>query len=95
MWREIGLVEVFPFVDVVPSTFALIQTHSKKDNSGKYVKRILDERLKAENFDYVIIDTPPKIDSDLRPALRAADLVLVPVQQTAVPVANNSAPAAQ
>ena len=27
----------------------------------------------------VIIDTPPKIDSDLRPALRVADLVLVPV----------------
>ncbi len=29
--------------------------------------------------DTVIIDTPPKADSDLRPALRAADLVLVPV----------------
>lgn len=29
--------------------------------------------------DVVIIDTPPKVDSDLRPALRAADLVLVPV----------------
>lgn len=29
--------------------------------------------------DVVIIDTPPKADSDLRPALREADLVLVPV----------------
>ncbi len=29
--------------------------------------------------DFVIIDTPPKADSDLRPALRAADLVIVPV----------------
>ncbi len=36
------------------------------------------DKLK-KRFDYVIIDTPPKIDSDLRPALRAADLVLVPV----------------
>ena len=36
------------------------------------------EKLK-KRFDFVIIDTPPKIDSDLRPALRAADLVLVPV----------------
>lgn len=36
------------------------------------------EKLKRR-FDYVIIDTPPKIDSDLRPALRVADLVLVPV----------------
>lgn len=29
--------------------------------------------------DFVIIDTPPKADSDLRPALRVADLVIVPV----------------
>lgn len=36
------------------------------------------EKLK-KRFDYVIVDTPPKIDSDLRPALRIADLVLVPV----------------
>lgn len=33
----------------------------------------------ADNFDFVIVDTPPKADSDLRPALRAADLVVVPV----------------
>lgn len=33
----------------------------------------------ADNFDIVIVDTPPKADSDLRPALRAADLVVVPV----------------
>lgn len=31
------------------------------------------------SVDFVIIDTPPKVDSDLRPALRAADLVIVPV----------------
>lgn len=36
------------------------------------------EKLKRR-FDFVIIDTPPKIDSDLRPALRVADIVLVPV----------------
>jgi chromosome partitioning protein len=34
--------------------------------------------------DFVIIDTPPKADSDLRPALRAADLVLVPVASSHV-----------
>ena len=33
----------------------------------------------AKQFDLVIVDTPPKADSDLRPALRAADLILVPV----------------
>ncbi|NJS40579.1 MAG: ParA family protein, partial [Rhodobacteraceae bacterium] len=36
------------------------------------------EKLKKV-ADIVIIDTPPKVDADLRPALREADLVLVPV----------------
>jgi len=36
------------------------------------------EKLAARH-DFVLIDTPPKIDSDLRPALRACDLVVVPV----------------
>lgn len=36
-------------------------------------------RKLARIHDIVIIDTPPKADSDLRPALRAADLVLIPV----------------
>ena len=35
------------------------------------------EKLKKQ-ADVVIIDTPPKVDADLRPALREADLVLVP-----------------
>ena len=38
----------------------------------------------AKRFDLVIIDTPPKIDSDLRPALRTASLVLVPVASSHV-----------
>ena len=41
------------------------------------------EKLK-KRFDFVIIDTPPKIDSDLRPALRTADLVVVPVASSHV-----------
>jgi chromosome partitioning protein len=36
------------------------------------------EKLRRQS-DIVIIDTPPKVDADLRPALREADLVLVPV----------------
>ena len=38
----------------------------------------------VKRFDVVIIDTPPKIDSDLRPALRVADLVIVPVASSHV-----------
>lgn len=33
----------------------------------------------ADVYDFVLVDTPPKADSDLRPALRKAALVLVPV----------------
>lgn len=36
------------------------------------------ETLKAA-YDYVLIDTPPVIDSDARRAIRGADLVLVPL----------------
>lgn len=41
------------------------------------------EKLKKTN-DIVIVDTPPKVDADLRPALREADLVLVPVASSHV-----------
>lgn len=41
------------------------------------------EKMRDSN-DFVIIDTPPKIDSDLRPALRESDLVLVPVASSQV-----------
>ena len=36
--------------------------------------------------DYVFVDTPPKIDSDLKPALRESDLVMVPVSASQVDV---------
>ncbi len=41
------------------------------------------EKLK-KLADVVIVDTPPKVDADLRPALREADLVLVPVAASMV-----------
>lgn len=34
--------------------------------------------------DLIIVDTPPKVDADLRPALREADLILVPVAMSHV-----------
>lgn len=41
------------------------------------------EKLRR-SADIVIVDTPPKVDADLRPALREADLVLVPVASSHV-----------
>ncbi len=40
----------------------------------------------AKSHDFVIIDTPPKIDSDLKPAIRESDLVIVPVSASPVDV---------
>ncbi len=39
------------------------------------------EKLRREH-DIVIVDTPPRADADLRPALREADLVLVPISSS-------------
>lgn len=36
--------------------------------------------------DFIIVDTPPKVDADLRPALRESDLVIVPVSASQVDV---------
>jgi chromosome partitioning protein len=54
---------------------------SFSDVSGWRIGRELD-RLKAEH-DYVLIDSPPQIDTDARLAIRGADLVLVPIQPSA------------
>jgi len=43
------------------------------------------DKLKKSN-DFVILDTPPKVDADLRPALRISDLVIVPVASSQVDV---------
>ncbi len=48
------------------------------DLSGWKLSSEID-RLRAEN-DYIIVDTPPHAESDARVAVRAADLILVPVQ---------------
>ncbi|WP_299647363.1 ParA family partition ATPase [uncultured Jannaschia sp.] len=37
-----------------------------------------------DSHDFVLIDTPPKIDGDLRPALKASDMIVVPVTASQV-----------
>ncbi|WP_417684322.1 ParA family partition ATPase [Roseibium sp.] len=43
-----------------------------------------EARSMARDHDFVIIDTPPKTDADAKPAMEAADLVVVPIQPTPV-----------
>ena len=40
----------------------------------------------ARDYDAVIIDTPPKTDTEARPAIEAASLVVVPVQPSPMDV---------
>jgi len=39
----------------------------------------MEIKLHSGNRDILLIDTPPKIDADLRPSLRESDLALIPV----------------
>jgi chromosome partitioning protein len=43
-----------------------------------------EARQLAREHDIVVVDTPPKSDLEIRPAIEMADLVLVPVQPTPV-----------
>ena len=38
-----------------------------------------ESKILKQDHDIIIIDTPPKIESDARPAIEAANLVLIPV----------------
>jgi chromosome partitioning protein len=38
----------------------------------------------ARDFEMVVVDTPPKSDLEARPAIEAADLVVIPIQPTPV-----------
>jgi len=43
-----------------------------------------ESKILKQDHDIVIIDTPPKIESDARPAIEASDLVLIPVSPSHV-----------
>lgn len=45
-----------------------------------------EARSLASNLDVVVVDTPPKTDTEARPAIEAANLVVVPVQPSPMDV---------
>lgn len=45
-----------------------------------------EARSLAKSHGFVVIDTPPKTDTDARPAIEVADYVFVPIQPTPVDV---------
>ncbi|WP_029057416.1 ParA family partition ATPase [Stappia stellulata] len=55
-----------------------------RTSSGWGARR--EARTLARDHGVVIVDTPPKTDSDVRPAIEAANLVAIPVQPTPVDI---------
>jgi chromosome partitioning protein len=45
----------------------------------------------ARDYDFVVVDTPPKSDLEAKPAIEAASLVVVPIQPTPVDVWSSEA----
>ena len=68
----------------------MIRTEKKNsDDSLTFKTAILwgaqyESKTLKKDHDIVIIDTPPKIESDARPAIEAADLVLIPMSASHV-----------
>jgi len=63
----------------------MIRTEKKVSNEGLTFKTAslwgaqYESKTLKNHHDIVIIDTPPKIESDARPSIEAADLVLIPI----------------
>jgi chromosome partitioning protein len=57
-----------------------------EDYTGVYFSSIAGWKINTElpklkrEFDYIIVDSPPHIETDAKSAIRAADLVLIPLQ---------------
>ena len=63
----------------------MIRTEKKVSNDNLTFKTVslwgaqYESKTLKKDHDIVIIDTPPKIESDARPSIESADLVLIPV----------------
>ena len=63
----------------------MIRTEKKVSNEGLTFKTAslwgaqYEAKTLKTDHDIIIIDTPPKIESDARPSIEAADLVLIPM----------------
>jgi chromosome partitioning protein len=71
----------FPNLDLIPSTTALATLERQaigQDGMGLVLSRAL--ALLSEDYDYVLIDTPPLLGVLMINALAAAQYLLVPVQ---------------
>ena len=68
----------------------MIRTEKKVSNNNLTFKTAslwgaqYESKVLKKDHDIVIIDTPPKIESDARPSIESADLVIIPVSASHV-----------
>ena len=78
---EVTMPDIVPNVDLVPATISLAAVeHLLRDLPGRE-RKLMEHLDKVLNiYDFIIIDCPPTLGSLSFNALRAASLVLVPVE---------------
>lgn len=71
-----------PNLDLVPSNIGLVGIEKEFYNKNSEEKLILQKKLKEviDNYDYIIIDSPPALGPITINALSAANSVLIPIQ---------------
>ncbi len=83
MTRRVGLLDIDPQGSL--GAWARLRAANAKARADLAVESVSGWRLAntldamRRNCDFLIIDTPPVLDSDARRAIRGADLVLVPL----------------
>jgi cellulose biosynthesis protein BcsQ len=68
-----------PEIDVIPSHISLIEKQTRLTRYGTSITRLVKKLDKVvEDYDIVIIDTPPSLDFYAQAALIAADYLIIP-----------------
>lgn len=84
--QRVALVDIDPQASLTAWHMARRRSMRDQDAGGIHLSTVGGWRLAAEldrlrkDYDVVLVDSPPHADSDARVAIRAADLVVVPLQ---------------
>ena len=83
---KVALVDIDPQASLTAWHMARRRHHRDQEAGGIQLSTVGGWRLASEmarlrhDFDMVLVDSPPHADSDARVAIRAADLVVIPLQ---------------